>query len=292
MPTKKERKPATTTTQLELVYDGPDVKNGTIGLEDMVSALIGFGRAYAKVAELHRVEVPHQLRVTGIRRASADIQIAVQFATPEMLSAMGTVLTAAGGILASIALIIKVTRHAGKPSRAKEPNISVKGDGNVVVVNGAGAKMEIPKREYDIWHSGLLESDLHNLTRPLEAGRIDYVEFRQDRKPIEGTRIDADERDLFEHSTQGVTTTKDDVWLEGELRSLNKKTNVGMFYLTDGRGVRYRFASSKPQHLYRGFAHVGPVRVRCRAHFDESLNPVFVEVFDVKLMQPPLPGTQ
>ena len=71
----KKKKVQPSVAQLQLVYDGPEVKDGTLRIEDMVDALIGFGRAYDKIADLQNVPVKQNLRVTGIKRASADILI-------------------------------------------------------------------------------------------------------------------------------------------------------------------------------------------------------------------------
>jgi hypothetical protein len=270
----------------ELVYDGPEVKDGTMDVEDMVSALVGFGKAYDKVAELLKVQPQHRLRITGIKQSSADILIAILLPDAAQLTAIGAAATGIAAVIGSIAAVIKVTKHAGKPADQK---FQVTNNG-VIVFNKADEPYQLSKRDYEIWKGRAIAPDLDQLTRPLEEGRIDMVELRDEKeRPVEGTRIAANQRELFRYDSESVTITKDDIWLQGELRSLNKRSNSGIFYLSDGRRVRYRFATDSPESLYADFAYAGPVRVRCKAHFDANLNPVLIEIFQVERLQGSLP---
>jgi hypothetical protein len=278
-------------TQIELVYDGPEVQDGTLAVEDMISALVGFGRAYAKVNELFSgPEEKHKLRVTGLERNSADIIISVQMVPvlDSLLPHAQGILMGVGAVLGGIAAVIKAKRVVGKE---KNPTINVTNNG-VVIVNKNNTQVTLDKRAYNLYKSGLIDADLDQMTRPLVEGAIDLVELRDEhKKPIPDTRISAEERDIFRIKEESVTTTKDDVILVGELRSLNKNTNRGQFVMNDGKRVSYKFATKKPQALYKGFAYSGQVKVRCRAHFDANLDLSFIEIFGVEPLQKSLiPG--
>jgi len=60
-------------------------------------------------------------------------------------------------------------------------------------------------------------------------------------------------------------------------------SNSGTFVIENGRKVRYKF--SDPEHLpdlYTRFAHLGFVRVRCKAKLDENLDLISIEISDIQ----------
>src|SRR5437016_3219423 len=65
------------TLQITLKYEGPDVDDGTMSLEDIVPVLQGFASAYGKVASKRGYAGQHRLRITNVRRGSADILLEV-----------------------------------------------------------------------------------------------------------------------------------------------------------------------------------------------------------------------
>jgi hypothetical protein len=280
------KKTAPAVAQLQLVYDGPEVKDGTIRVEDMVDALIGFGRAYEKISELQNVPIRQHLRVTGIRRNSADILISI-FGQTDPATALESAVSIgkyAAIIVGSIVSYIKYKKHLKGDKKPKE--VQINNSGTINVINADKVVMEVPKRDYELYSSGVLDSDLDHLTRPLREGFVDSVEFRDEGgKAIEGSRIESKEKAYFSHSSETVTTTKDDVVLEGEMKSLNKDSNSGLFHLTSGKKVRYKLAGKNPETLWRGFAYSGPVRVRCRVHLDSELSPTLLEIFHIDRLQ-------
>jgi hypothetical protein len=281
----KKKKASPSVAQLQLVYDGPEVKDGTLRVEDMVDALIGFGRAYDKIADLQNVPVKQHLRVTGIKKASADILIsALSHVDPNVaMTSVVEVGKYTAAIITTIVGFIKFKKHM----MGAKPKIEINSNnGTINVFNNAKVVMELPKRDYELYNSRLLDSDLDHLTRPLEEGRVDAVEFRDGKgKPFEGSRIEAGERDYFSSSDESSTTTKDDVLLEGEMKSLNKDSNSGLFHLNSGRKVRYKLVGKNPHTFWKAFAYSGPVRVRCRVHLDGDLNPTLLEIYGIDRLQ-------
>ena len=63
--------------EIHLRYEGPDVDDGTMSIQDIVPVLQGFASAYGKIASSDDPSSTHRLRITGIRRGSADILLEV-----------------------------------------------------------------------------------------------------------------------------------------------------------------------------------------------------------------------
>jgi hypothetical protein len=61
-------------TELELVYEGEDVQDGSIAIGYLIYALSGFSGAYEKVSgQLESSDSKHYIRVVGLRQGSAHI---------------------------------------------------------------------------------------------------------------------------------------------------------------------------------------------------------------------------
>src|SRR5713101_1739972 len=54
-----------------LKYEGPEVDDGSMSIEDIVPVLQGFASAYGKIASEQGVGVQHRIRITGVERGSA-----------------------------------------------------------------------------------------------------------------------------------------------------------------------------------------------------------------------------
>src|SRR5262245_9740556 len=56
--------------EIRLKYDGPDVDDGSMSLQDAVPVLQGFASAYGKIAALEDPHSTHRLRITAVRPGS------------------------------------------------------------------------------------------------------------------------------------------------------------------------------------------------------------------------------
>src|SRR5258705_7883679 len=84
-------------TKVELSYSGTEVEDGTVPVEDMVDALVGFSNAYDKIAKDEEPpDTGHRIRVVGVERGSARILVdVVEWITRN---------PAAAGVLATVGL--------------------------------------------------------------------------------------------------------------------------------------------------------------------------------------------
>jgi len=268
--------------RIEIVYSGKEVRDGTLTIPDMVDALQGFGSAYSKVVDFGNFGGSHHLRVKGLRRGSADIVLAVVRLASENkeLFEGGSVLVTT--VVSAIAGVIKLKKRI---SASDHPSFDLSGNKGTVNIHIGDTKIEVPKFHYELFRSRALDGDLDRLTRPLEAGKVDQVELREDKRVLEDSRISAAERPLFEYSASEIAKTRRDVQLRGRFVSLNKESNQGTFRLIRGRGVPYKFVGPDPTAHWKYFTLKSEVTITCTAHFDESLNPVRLEISEVEPVQ-------
>src|SRR5262245_11074766 len=98
-----------------LRYEGPDVDNGSMPVEDVVMALQGFAGAYGRIAARYNPEVQHQLRVTAIRAGSFDALITIWAFLAEnsaQLQALSVVTIGAAWIVRTLLNVVRAKLHA------------------------------------------------------------------------------------------------------------------------------------------------------------------------------------
>ena len=59
--------------EIHLKYEGPDVDNGTMALQDVLPVLQGFSGAYANLASSEDPESEHRIKISAVQPGSADI---------------------------------------------------------------------------------------------------------------------------------------------------------------------------------------------------------------------------
>jgi hypothetical protein len=275
----------TETVPFVLRYEGPEVDDGSMSIEDIVPVLQGFASAYGKIASEQGVGVQHRIRITGVERGSANILLEVWEALDKMadpLTSTSILVGAASVIVTSIIGVIKLKKHLkNQPFTTK-----IAGHDSVSVINSSNVSLEMPINIYNIYKTELIDTDVAKIVKPLETGRIDAAEI----VATIGTdqvreRIEASERQYFEATEVVVTSTKE-TWITGKLNSLTKSTEAGYVYLTDGTRVPYQWVGGHSGKLHQIFGtYEGVVRIYGVAHFDENLKPTRIEVSDIEKVQ-------
>lgn len=279
--------------EIHLVYEGPDVDDGSMSIEDIVPVLQGFSSAYGKIAASDDPDSTHRLRITGVRRGSADIILEVWSFLGSNAAAIGaaaTVATVGYFIVKKIMGVIALKRHVKK--RPYKESISA--TNSIVVANADNVTIEVPLNIFELFKSGRLDPDINKMISPLEAGRIDSAKLSAhvpSGETIE-EKITANEREFFD-TDEVISTTTRETWLVIKINSLTKTTNSGWAYLGDGSRVFYRYSGADPFKLYSLFSYAGPLRVSCIAHMDENLKVITLEIHDLEKAQndlfPPTP---
>lgn len=275
--------------EIHLKYEGPDVDDGKMSLQDVVPVLQGFSGAYAKLASTFVPNSTHNLRISTVRPGSADIVLEVWETIEEnkanITSAVSGIaaISNAFGIVNTIAKVIQIKRHV--KNRPYEERIAA--NNSIVIIADGNVTIDSSILAYEIFKEGDIDRDLELLTRPLVEGRIDAAEIEAttDEGNAISERITIEERPFFEIEDLAVTSTQM-TQIIVTLNSLTKTTDSGFLHLADGSRVFYRYKGDDPQSLYSIFGtHSGPVKVRCEAKMDEYLKVVSVDIHDIEVLQ-------
>ncbi len=268
--------------EIHLVYEGPDVDDGSMSIEDIVPVLQGFSSAYGKIAASDDPDSTHRLRITGVRRGSADIILEVWSllgSNAAAICAAATVATGVYSIVKKIMGVIALKRHVKK--RPYKESISA--TNSIVVANADNVTIEVPLDLFELFKAGRLDPDMNKMMRPLEKDRIDSAELSA--HIPDGTvlreRITAEERPYFDTEEIVATTTRE-TRLIVSLNALTKSTNSGYAYLSDGSRVFYTYVGDNPKKLHNLFSYPGPLEVSCEAQMDENLKVIRLEIYDLE----------
>jgi hypothetical protein len=280
--------------EIILRFKGPEVDDGSMSIADIVPVLQGFSGAYGKLAATADPSSSHRIRITGVRRGSADIVLeawkwlADNNAAITSAGVIGTgVLAVTGGaawIVKRINGVIALKRHTKKrPFRER-----IQGNNLIAVQNAENVELIVPLDVYEIFKSGTLDADLSRLTSPLLEGCIDVAEVEA--RPADGEimreTITAEERPYFAVDEATTVASTNEAWLVGKLNSLTKSTNSGWLYLTDGTRVFYRYIGEDASALHTIFGtYNGSVKIRCIAHMDENLKVAQIDISEIERVQ-------
>ena len=270
--------------EIHLRYEGPDVEDGTMSVQDIIPALQGFSGAYRKLASTDDPDSTHIVRVAAVRQGSADIVLEIWKSlgdNADQIVALGVLTSSVFLICEKLARVIQLKRHVqGRPFEE-----SISANNSIVITNSENITIEAAPPVHELFKSGKLNKDLDRITSPLVSGRIDAaeIEARSEDGNVLRERITVEERQYFENVE--VTSTRE-MKLVVRLNSLTKTTNSGYLYLKDGKRVSYRYLGDDNQQLYFIFgAHSDPVQVRCKARMDENLDVLSLDIFEIERVQ-------
>ena len=275
-------------TKISLRYSGPSVDDGTLPIEDVVSALQGFAGAYNKISHLDGGNEDYQLRVSAISPGSFEMVIlawVVLGQAPGALQNLEMIHDAARWVVTRIFSMIEVKKHAQNAPL----DIKINGNNNrLTLINAQGANLEVPVELLNLIRDKAIDGDLNKIVSPLEQNRIDSAKLIAETEgfPALEETVNSGEREYFGLST--VVTTRE-TEIVGKFVSLNKENNRGTFELLNGKHVPYRYSGPHPDRFPSQFARKGPIQVSCIATFDENLEPKQIDVKSVRHLQAELP---
>jgi hypothetical protein len=276
------------TTPVELIYDGEEVRDGSVPVEYMIDALVGFSSAYGKLSRrAEGSDHTHFLRVVGMRADSTHILIDI-IEWVKANPAAGGVLVTGGGlvmggaykVLTDIAAVFTGKKHLKGAS--PEERVVFKNN-NIYIINQTNQELQLTKQQFEYLQSGLIDSDLDKLTAPLSDDKVDKFEIKSGKKSL--ACANKSDRPYFSTSRKTLTKTQDDVWLEGTLNSLTKDKRRGMFYTLSGKHISYQFVGPDEKQLLDAFTHPGVVRAKGRVSFDANLEPTQIQISEIVIEQ-------
>jgi hypothetical protein len=286
-------------THVELLYGGSEVEDGTVPVEDMVDALVGFSGAYDKIARNQQgSDIGHRIRVVGLQKGSAKIVVDVVEWVAKNPAAAGVLVTGASVVGAGA---YKVLTDLAGVIRGKKALQGQSITNNYTVIDNRVrlGGIDLTPEQFEYLQSGELDSDLDTLTAPLGKNRgIDQFELKAGDKEL--VKVSAEERpylvqpkNLFalpgvQRERVKVAKTEYGVGLDGTFKSHSKRSNSGRFQLLSGKTIRYRYRNSDLQPLLRAYASTGVVKVFGKVKFDPSGEPISIEIRDVQHVPPPV----
>lgn len=269
--------------EITLKYDGVDIDDGTMPIDDVISALRGFSNAYGRIASADDPNGQHQIRVSAINKSSFAVTIIAWAVANTALLAVTTPIAAL--IVQTIIKLIELKKATkGKPPAA----INVDGNNNTVIVTTAGdnTKIIVSKDVYELYQSKALDGDLNKIAAPLKEGKVDAVSVSaKDLSGMIGPVVITSSEKGFFQGEEVVTATSKPVEIDGRFVSLNKESNRGTFRMQNGSKVRYHFTGEDSGKMYSDFAYKGPVRVDCVATFDSNLELKGIDIKGVSRLQ-------
>lgn len=276
-------------TAIELVYDGEEVKTGSIPIEYLIHALSGFSGAYEKVSgQTEGQDIEHRIKVVGLRHDSIHILLDIFEFIKANPAAAGVIET---GVIALTAGAYKVVKdiskyiEAKRHLRGKSPRNSIlfEGDKIFLVDPETGDRLQISKEEADRLLMGLLDSDVERMVLPLNGTRVTDFEIRHKSESL--VKVNSKEKSYFAYTPPVVTGTESDRWMEGTLNSLTKDRARGTFHTVSGKHVPYRYVGHDQHQLIQAFAHDGVVRALSDVHFDAENNPCLLDIKAIEIGQ-------
>jgi hypothetical protein len=272
----------TETVPLLLKYDGPDVDDGSMSIDDIVPVLQGFASAYGKIAAERGLGVQHRIRITGVKQGSADILLEVWDAlgaAANQLTALQILGTSALAIVSTIVGVIKIKKHIQNQPFSER----ISSDNTISIVNSQNVTVVVPVTIYDAYKRKVIDADIAKIVKPLRAGHINAAEIHAGKDIQE--HIDVADKPYLEITEVSVTETRE-TWIPAKLNALTKSTNSGWLYLSNGKRVFYRFVGDNPLKLHNIFGtYDGPVNVFGQAHMDDKLEVVELTLLDIEKLQ-------
>ena len=272
--------------EIHLHYEGPDVDDGTMSIQDIVPILQGFASAYGKVATNHDPNSTHRLKIVSVRPGSADIVLHAWHVLGDNAASIAAVSVLGQfsyWILTKITGVIQAKRHV----RSRPFTDRIDPNGNIIITNIDNVTIEMPLDVYNLFKEHTIDKDLDKLTSPLSEGHINAVEIKVGSSDGEERleRITLDERPYFAVEDVSITETQE-TWVEARLNSLSKSTNSGWLYLNDGSRVFYRYIGDNTHNLHATFGtYDGLLRIQCVAHMDENFKVSSIDVVAMERMQ-------
>jgi hypothetical protein len=267
---------------MSMRYAGKDVDDGTMPVDEVLTALQGFAGAYGKVATALLPESKHEIRISAFKNGSFDVHIVGWITSKEGQEALKA-LKDVGGAALTIFAVIKGYIALKKHTKARPYEVNIEGSNNtVIVLNADGEKHAISKESYSLLQSKLIDQDLQKIVKPLEEGHIDKATLSIASRDDTPTVISTQDKASFAVS---VTETFQDASLVGTLISNNKETRKGTFQSGSGDRVPYHYTGSSPELFQSTYTFSGKVRVSGTAYFDENLKLKRIDIHDAVKIQ-------
>jgi hypothetical protein len=290
---KLESNGDTSSDTFELVYDGPNVSDGTMSARELSEVFAGISRAVSTIAQEREIDDQFELRVKDVASSSFHIifeAIAYTKAYPGQAAALATGTAVAWNIakdsvsglytvVTDLAKLVEAKKKL-RGERANKAKASFSEDG--VRVGLAGEDVVLTKEQYEMLISRRIDKQLSQIVSPLSAKRIDRLEIKRDDQSL--VYVDAAQRDYFDYVEVTEATVREGTEIRGTLNSLSKTSRRGTFHTMDGVHVPYKYTGGDDAQLLYGFASSEPVVIHGRVKYVGGV-PTSIEAEGIDLLQ-------
>jgi hypothetical protein len=259
--------------RISLRYIGPEVDSGEMDIDEVVTALAGFSKAYSKVASEISPTATHQLKVTALRESSFDVFISAMATLNQYGDAfkqIENVVNAAKFVFSLITSVINCKKHV------KGSLYTFNVDGKNNTVNVEHVEINVPREAFEMFAQKVLDNELNKIVAPLSQRGIDSAELKDEQDSSSGVTIKSTERDYFR--LDPASTSFKETEVTGKFISLNKERNSGRFELKNGERVPYRYIGENRDQFHAEFSRRGQVRALVDAELNESLEPISLNI--------------
>jgi hypothetical protein len=278
----------------ELVYQGPDVTDGTMNARELLEVLSGLTKAFSSVAQERDLEGKYELRIRDIESNSVHLIFeAVVFAKANpgaaaALAAGGAVIVSAvtNSVSGAYRIVTDLAKLIDAKKRSKGARIATLpaefSDGGVVL-SASGELIILTKEQYELLLSQRVDRQLAQIVSPLEQDRIDSFQIVRSNEEL--VSVEARQKDFFDYVEVTEERSREGTEILGTLNSLTKSNLRGTFYTTEGVHVPYRYTGGDIGQLLRGFSAREPLRVSGRVSYGNDGIPSFIEVQEIEFLQ-------
>jgi len=255
--------------EITLKYDGRGVDDGSMPVEDVISALRGLSGAYSKIAAVFDPNARHEIRVSAVNRSSFLVGF---LAWAKANAGALKTLDAVKWIVSTILKLIEF-KKANKGQSVPQP-VFIQGNGNLVFNIGDNAQMILPKEVFELLKGKTVDSDLGKIVGPLREGEVEAVTLAAKvgaKEIAPPMTVTSSEKEFFRSDSDSPGATSNQTEVVGHFVSLNKESNRGLFKMQSGSKVQFHLTGDTADSMHQYFAHGGSLRAECVAHFDGNL---------------------
>ena len=283
-----------TSETFELVYDGPDVVNGSMRARELADAVLGVSRAFGTTAHEHDFGDDYEVRVRDIRHASFHViceAIALANRHPVVASAGATASIVGLGVLKDATPEIRtIISDLGAMIMAKKKlrgarvaTIPTEFVDNEVRLTVPDETVILTKEQYELLLSQRVDKSIAQIVTPLAPAKLDLFEMRSG--GIQLASVLAREKEYFYIPPPVEDKGKEGTEIIGAFNSLNKTSLRGTFHTLDNVHVPYKYSGGDTARLLRGFSSREPVRVFGKIRFGADGVPLSIEVKEIEFLQ-------
>jgi hypothetical protein len=279
---------------LEIIYQGPDVNDGSMDARQFSEALSGIADAFSTVANEINYDEQYKLRITSTQKGSFHILLsAIAYAQANPAPAVAIVTGASvsynavrdsiSGLYRIIVDIITCITSKKKLQGRDIKDFPINNINNDIRIMLPTDTIILSREQYDLLVSKRLDKPISQMVSPLAPQKIDLFSIKHSDSNV--ATVKSSEKDYFNCIKTSTESTENGIEITGTLNSLSKSNRRGTFYTLDGRHIPYRYDGNDDSMLMKGFSSQEPVIVRGSIKYDRGGSATSLEIKEISILQ-------